>query len=311
MNGKITVVGSLNMDLVVTIPKMPILGETILGNGFMTAPGGKGANQAVAVARLGGTVCMVGCVGNDMYGSQLLANLTDNNVDVSHVEIVDDVTTGVAIVAVKDNDNFIIVNPAANSLLTPGMVKKLESLIASSSILVVQLEIPLAAVEMAISIARKHGVKVLLNPAPARQLSDDLLALVDILTPNESECEMITGISINGPEDAKRAVEFLNSKGVAQVIITMGRRGAVYNSASGIRHKKAAPVEAVDTTAAGDSFTGAIAVSLSQGKTLDEAVDFATIVGALTVTRKGAQPSLPTMQDVREFIDRVVHHPSE
>jgi ribokinase len=302
MSGNITVIGSLNMDLVVHAPKVPIMGETILGSGFMTAPGGKGANQAVAAARLGGEVFMIGCVGNDMYGKDLLHNLKENNVIIDHIKVEDSTSTGVAVIMIKDGDNCIIVDPAANSLLTPEMIDASEEIIKNSSIIVVQLEIPLETVVRAILLAKKHGVKVLLNPAPARKIDDELLAQVDVLTPNETECEIITGITINNAEDAKRAVEFLNGKGVPHVIITMGGNGVVYNSLDGIQHKTAPTVKVVDTTAAGDSFTGAIALALSQGKTIEEAIDFANIVGPLTVTKEGAQTSLPTMEDVYNYI---------
>jgi len=302
MSSKITVIGSLNMDLVVNAPRVPVMGETILGSGFMTASGGKGANQAVAAARLGGEVSMIGCVGNDMYGKDLLHNLKENNVIIDHVTVKDSTSTGIAVIIIKEGDNCIIVNPAANSLLTPEMIEDSEKIIKNSSIIVVQLEIPLPTVVRAISLAKKHDIKVLLNPAPASKLSDEVLAMVDVLTPNETECEMITGIKISSIEDGKRAVEFLNRKGVPYVIITMGGNGVVYNSPEGILHKTVPAVKVVDTTAAGDSFSGAIAVALSEGKTIDEAVDFANIVGTLTVTKKGAQTSLPTVKDVENYI---------
>jgi len=303
MSGNITVIGSLNMDLVITTPQVPVMGETILGSDFMTAPGGKGANQAVAAARLGGNVSMIGCVGNDMYGMELMQNLLVNNVRVDHVKVEDATSTGVAIIIIQEGDNCIIVNQAANSLLTPDMINHSEELIKNSNLIVVQLEIPMETVVRALSIAKRHGVKVLLNPAPARKLSDEFLAMVDILTPNETECEIITGITINCIEDAKNAVEFLNQKGVPQVVVTMGGKGVVYNSSKGIQHKPAPVVQVVDTTAAGDSFSGAIALALSQGKYIDEAVDFANIVGPLTVMKKGAQTSLPTIKDVEDYIN--------
>jgi len=303
MSKKITVVGSLNMDLVVTTPKVPVMGETILGSGFMTAPGGKGANQAVAAAKLGGEVYMIGCVGSDIFGKNLLDNLTENKVNIDNVEVKDSTSTGIAVIIVKDGNNSIIVDSGANSLLTPEMIDKFEEIIKNSDIMVVQLETPLDTVERAISIAKSHGVKVLLNPAPARKLSNELLSMVDIFTPNESECEIITGISISSIDDAKRAVAFLNERGIPQVIITLGGKGVVYNSTAGILHKSVPNVKVVDTTAAGDSFSGAVALALSQGKNIDEAVDFGNIVGTLTVTKKGAQTSLPTMEDVNLFLN--------
>lgn len=299
---KITVIGSLNIDLVVNTPRVPVLGETILGSGFFTAPGGKGANQAVAAARLGGHVSMVGCVGNDIFGKNLLRNLTDNNVDIENVKVIENAPTGVAMITIKDGDNFIIVDPGANSALTPAMVNELEAQIKESFIVVIQLEIPFETVETAIKLAHKYGTKVLLNPAPARALSDELLKNIDIITPNEKECELITGLPIETIDAAKTATRFLMQKGIPQVIITMGSGGVVYNSENKICHKPTHKVTVVDTTAAGDSFTGAIAVALSEGNSIDEAVDFANIVGALTVTKSGAQRSLPISVDVDEFV---------
>jgi len=298
---RITVIGSLNMDLVITTPKVPVMGETVLGSGFMTVPGGKGANQAVAAAKLGGNVTMIGCVGSDTFGEELLNNLRRNSVDTSHMRMLDGVPTGIAMIVVNEGNNFIIVDPGANYQLAPQMIDSVEDLIKESCIMVAQLEIPLDTVERAIDIAKRNDVKVLLNPAPAIKLEDSLLAKVDILTPNETECEIITGISIKSVEDAKNAVAYLMNKGVENVIVTMGGNGVVYNSGNKIIHKTVPNVKVVDTTAAGDSFSGALAVALSQGKTIDEAVDFGNIVGTLTVLKKGAQTSLPTMEDVLKF----------
>ncbi len=303
MSKKIVVVGSINMDLAINAPRIPSIGETILGNGFMTAPGGKGANQAVAAARLGGEVSMIGCVGGDVFGQSLLDSLSGNNVDISRIHTDESISTGVAVVVINAGNNCIIVDPGANSSLTPEMIEAAEDIIKESCIVVIQLEIPLETVEKTVSIARKHGVKVLLNPAPAKELSDELLSNVDILTPNESECEFLAGVKIKCIEDAKRAVELLNKKGVAQVIITLGGNGVVYNSCSnGILHKTVPEVKVLDTTAAGDSFSGAVALAIAQGKNIDAAVDFGNIVGSLTVTKKGAQTSLPTLAEYLNFL---------
>jgi ribokinase len=298
---KITVVGSLNMDLVVSTPKVPVMGETIMGSGFLTAPGGKGANQAVAAAKLGGNVSMIGCLGNDIFGRDLRKNLEDSNVKTEAIKSFEDSATGIAMIVVNKGNNFIIVDPGANSMLSPLLVSEQEKIISESDIVMVQLEIPLETVERAIDIAKKSGIKVLLNPAPARELSDELLLKVDIFTPNETECEIITGLSIRNIADAGKAIEFLVAKGIPQVIVTMGGKGVVYNRGKEIVHKGVPEVTVIDTTAAGDSFSGAIAVALSQGKTIDEAVDFGNIVGTLTVTKKGAQTSLPTLKDVEDF----------
>lgn len=301
---KIVVIGSLNMDLVVNTPRIPALGETVLGSGFFTAPGGKGANQAVAAARLGGSVSIVGCVGDDIFGKELKQNLLVNDVDIINVKVIENTPTGVAMITVKDGDNFIIVDPGANFCLTTDIIDELEDLIKDSFLVVIQLEIPFETVERAVESAHKHGVKVLLNPAPARTLPDDLLEKIDIITPNEKECELITGLPVRNIDDAKAAVSFLMQKGIPQVVITMGSAGAVYNNGSKIMHKSAVKVKAVDTTAAGDSFSGAISVALTEGKSIDEAIDFANLVGALTVTKKGAQLSLPMRKNVDEMINK-------
>lgn len=301
--GKITIIGSINMDLVVCTPKIPIMGETVIGEGFMTAPGGKGANQAVAAARLGGQVSMVGCVGDDIFGKNLTKNLSKNNVSIRSIKTIQNKSTGIAVIVIKEGDNFIIVDPGANHELTPTMIDDVEDLIKESSIIVLQLEIPMESVKRAIKIAKKNKVKVLLNPAPAQKLDDRLLADVDIITPNETESEIITGIPIRSVDDAKKAVEYLKKKGIPQVIVTMGKHGVVYNSGTDIINKPVPDVEVVDTTAAGDSFTGALSVAITEGKTIDEAIDFANIVGTLTVTKKGAQTSLPTIEDVHSFMN--------
>ncbi|MGI6113772.1 MAG: ribokinase [Mahellales bacterium] len=298
---KITVVGSLNMDMSLTIPKVPVVGETVIGDGLMVCPGGKGANQAVAAVRLGGKVSMIGCVGNDAHGRSLLNNLSANNVDIDNVKILDDTPSGLAMIGIYNGDNMILVYPGANSRVTPDIIDSNEELIKNSSMLVLQLEIPMETVEYAVKISKKHNVKVLLNPAPAKQLAGELLAGVDIITPNQSECEVITGIKVNNINDAKKAISVIKEMGVGQVIVTMGSQGVVYNNADEIIYKPAHKVKVVDTTAAGDSFNGALAVALSQGKSVDKAIDFANIVGALTVTKKGAQPSLPTIEDVESF----------
>lgn len=303
---KITVIGSLNMDLVVNTPKVPSIGETLLGSGFMTVPGGKGANQAVAAARLGGQVSMIGCVGNDIFGKNLIKNLQDNRVDVKSVKIVDESSTGVAMIVVENGDNFIIVDPGANFRITPQMIDSIEMLIKSSYIIMLQLEIPYDIVDYAVNMAYQNNVKVLLNPAPARRLSDELLSKVDIFTPNELECEMITGIPIKSVEDAKTAVVYLRNKGIGNVIITMGKNGVVYNSGDSIIHKPVPIVKVMDTTAAGDSFSGAVAVALTESESIDEAVDFGNKVGTLTVMKKGAQISLPSRHDVDEFEKTVI-----
>lgn len=298
---KITVIGSLNMDLVINTPRVPVMGETIIGSGFMTAPGGKGANQAVAAAKLGGNVTMVGCVGDDIFGRDLINNLKINKVNTETVQILGEVPTGVAVITVNEGNNCIIVDPGANGKLSPDSIEKYEALIKDSSIVVIQLEIPMETVKKAIDVAKKHQVKVLLNPAPAVKLDDALLSSVDIFTPNETECEIITGMPIKSVDDAMKAVTYLNGKGIANVVVTMGGKGVVYNNGSEVIHKPVPKVKVVDTTAAGDSFSGALAVAITNGRDIDGAIDFANIVGTLTVTKKGAQNSLPTLEEVINY----------
>lgn len=298
---KIIVVGSLNMDMVINTPRIPKLGETIIGSNFMTIPGGKGANQAVAAAKLGGDVSMIGCVGDDIFGQNLRENLKSCNVDIQNIKGIKNVSTGVAVVTVCDGDNTIILDSGANFKIDCNVIDKISEVIIESYMVIIQLEIPQEVVEYVIALAYKNKVKVLLNPAPARQLSDELLSKVTIFTPNETECEIITGISINSIEDAKSAVHYLRNKGIQNVIVTMGKNGVVYNSGEAVIHKKVSTVKAVDTTAADDAFSGAIAVALSEGKTIDEAVDFGNKAGTLTVMKIGAQISLPTRQDVENF----------
>ncbi len=294
--------GSLNMDLVIAAPRMPVMGETIFGKGFMTSPGGKGANQAVAASRLGGEVAMIGCVGDDLFGRELVENLRANLVAAENVRMLKEVPTGVAVITVVNGDNCIILDSGANHSVKPQDITPMESLIKSADILLLQLEIPLETVEKAVEIAVRNGVKVILNPAPALNLPVELLKRVDVLTPNESECEYITGVECGTVEAAGKAAECLLEKGIKQVAVTMGAKGVVYNAGKRIVHKGVPMVKAIDTTAAGDSFSGALAVALSNDKDMDEAIEFANTVATLTVTKKGAQNSLPYLKDVRAWL---------
>ena len=300
---KICIVGSLNMDLCVETPRVPAMGETILGGGFFTSPGGKGANQAVAAAKLGAGVTMIGRVGSDAFGAQLLENLRGCGVGTRHVRAVPGAATGVAVIVLHNRDNCIIVAPGANALLSPRDISDLEPVIAESDLLVLQLEIPLETARQAMELARARGVKVLLNPAPAARLPADFLALADILTPNESECALLTGLPCDTPEQVELAAKALLQMGVPQVVVTLGGSGVLYASGETATRKPAWPVRVADTTAAGDSFTGALAAALAAGANFGGAIDFALAAAALTVTRKGAQNSLPSLAEVTEFIE--------
>lgn len=299
---EICVVGSLNIDMAITAPRIPPMGETIHGTGFMTSPGGKGANQAVAAARLGGKVKMIGFVGNDLFGGSLKKNLEENGIDTGLVGTAEGVPTGVAVIVVKEGDNFIILDSGANNSNTAESVKSSAEAISGADMVLLQHEIPQAAVEKAIELARANGTKVLLNPAPARPLEDRLLKQLDIIVPNESECAFITGLPVNSVSDAEKSVEFLMKKGVPQVVVTMGEKGVIYNRNEEIVYKQAQKVEPVDTTAAGDSFIGALAVALTSGKSIDEAVDFAGVVAAVTITRRGAQFSIPFLNELDNYM---------
>lgn len=297
----VVVVGSINIDLSINTSSIPVVGETILGNNFRISSGGKGANQATTVAKLGKSVLLIGCVGNDLYGKRVLSDLKGSKVKTDFIKVVNETSTGVAIIIINEGDNFIIVDPAANNKVDITEIEEEE--ISSCDIVVLQLEIPLETVSKVVEIAKSNNKKVLLNPAPGRILSNELLSKIDIITPNESECEIITGIKVNCLSDAKKAIYYFLDKGVKQVVITMGDKGCYYNSGREIRYKSAIDVVAMDTTGAGDSFTGAIAVAISEGMVIEDAIDFATAVSAIVVTKHGAQCSLPTLNEVKEFMN--------
>lgn len=299
----IIVVGSLNMDLVTYTGRVPVTGETIIGKSFRQIPGGKGANQADAIAKLGAEVKMIGCVGNDGMGAALLESLRRDGVDVAMVKRVDGVSTGIASITVDaSGNNSIIVVPGANGRLSVEDMQASLEAFEDSNIVVAQLEVPTETVKFAIKAAKQLGKLTILNPAPAAELEDELLSKVDILVPNETELELLSGIRIQNEADLERAAGLLIDKGVQELIVTLGSKGCVHFNKSGSKAYPAYKVDAVDTTAAGDSFIGALAAAISEGKTLEEAIRFATAVGALTVTREGAQSSLPLRKEVEAFI---------
>ncbi|TEU14504.1 MAG: ribokinase [Anaerolineales bacterium] len=303
MPAKIAVVGSLNMDLVVRAPHMPIPGETVIGSDFRTIPGGKGANQAVAAARLGAEVTMIGRVGDDDFGRAQLRNLGELGIDTTHVIVDPEAATGIALITLDaSGQNSIVLASGANMRLAREDINAAQVTIVQSDVLVLQLESPLEVVTYAIDIAHAEGVKVILNPAPARPLPEETLARLDYLIPNESETALLTGIEVTDIHSAKEAAERLREEGVGTVILTLGARGAFLVSAEESVHVPGYKVEVVDTTAAGDAFVGGLAVALAQGQNLAEAARYANAAGALAVTRLGAQPSLPTRQEVEEFM---------
>ncbi|MEK4877370.1 MULTISPECIES: ribokinase [Paenibacillus] len=301
----IVVIGSLNMDMVVRTNRSPDAGETLIGQAFALSPGGKGANQAVAAARLGAEVSMIGRVGKDTFGSEMLEIIRNEGIHIEHISVSEHQATGVAsIIIEEDGENRIIVVPGANIELTVEDIQALEAVISQTKIIVLQLEMDLAMSEQAIAISHRKGIPVILNPAPARVLKDEMLAQVSYLTPNETEAGILSGMTVDSAETAEQAARILLQKGVQNVIVTLGSKGALIVNAEGAKAVPGFPVKAVDTVAAGDSFNGALAQQLVLGKTLEEAVSFANAVGALAVGKEGAIPSLPQLSEVEQFLKR-------
>lgn len=295
---KILVVGSINMDLVVRVPHSPKPGETVLGGDFETFPGGKGANQAVAAARMDGEVTMIGRVGIDAFGDALIQGLVEDKIKTTHVIKDSSAPTGVAMIAVSaDGENLIVVASGANYEVSPDDVDKARELMRETDLLLLQLECPLETVTAAIDLAKVYHVPVVLNPAPAQPLSKGLLANVDVLTPNESELALLSG-----EKDIDKAIQKLKEWGVKNLVITLGANGARVVTEDIDRQLSAHEITAVDTTAAGDAFNGAMAVALAEGNQLIEAVKYGLAAGALAATKRGAQPSLPTRETVENFM---------
>lgn len=295
---KVLVVGSINMDLVVRVPHSPRPGETVLGGDFETFPGGKGANQAVAAARMGGEVTMVGRVGTDNFGDTLIQGLIEDNIKTTYVIKDSDTPTGIAMVAVAaDGENLIVVASGANYKVSETDVTNARDIMRDTDLLLLQLECPMEAVTAAVDLAKAYDIPVVLNPAPAQPLSQALLASVDVLTPNETELMMLAGV-----DNVSEAIEKVLSWGTKNLVVTLGANGARVVSEGIDRHIPAHEITAVDTTAAGDAFNGALAVAYAEGKPLLEAVNYGMAAGALAATRRGAQPSLPTRDAVENLI---------
>ena len=300
---KVVVVGSINMDLVARSQRIPHAGETVIGGDFRTVPGGKGANQAVAARRLGAKVRMLGRVGMDPFGSQLLDNLSRAGVDTISIGRDPQAASGIALIMVDDaGQNSILVAPGANMLLASADMDAAEEVIASAQVMLLQLEIPLETVVRAVQIGHAHGVKVVLNPAPAQPLPPELTRLVDVLVPNEFEAALLTGLPVDSDEQIRVAASALRATGAVNVIITLGGRGALLATAEGFQHFPAFPVKPVDTTAAGDAFVGCLGAALAEGRSLEEAVRWGSAAGALSTTKKGAQPSLPQRKEVEKLL---------
>ncbi len=300
---KICVVGSSNIDLVVKSQRLPLRGETILGGEFLMVPGGKGANQAVAAAKLGAEVYFVSKLGDDIFGTQSFANFKKEGVNIKYVTRTSKALSGVASIAVDGaGNNTIVVAPGANHLLSPQDVKKAEKDITSCGAVVCQLEIPLKTVECAAILAKKYKIPFILDPAPAQKLSKELLKMTDVIKPNETEAEILTGIEVTDTKTAEKAARKLLKCGVKTVIITMGAKGCFVVNEETSEFFGAKSVKAVDSTAAGDAFVGGLAFCISSGSNILEAISFAGNVAALSVTKMGAQSSMPSMKEVENFV---------
>lgn len=301
---RIVVVGSSNVDMVARVEEMPLVGETVGGAEFMSAFGGKGANQAVAAARLGGDTVFVTCVGKDIYGDTLEKNFASDGIDISRMKFSADKPTGTALILVDSKGrNSIAVAPGANANLLPEDIEALESDIAGAEYVLVQLEIPMATVEKTVDLAFRHGVKVILNPAPMCPIPNELLSRLYLITPNETEAARLTGIEVDCEEKAAEAAALLFAKGVRNVVITLGEKGSFVASADKSGIVPAIKVNAVDTTAAGDVFNGALVTALAEGKDIFRAAEFATAASAISVSRMGAQPSIPRREEVDSLLN--------
>ncbi|WP_367372102.1 ribokinase [Pseudomonas lini] len=302
MPAKVVVIGSLNMDLVTRAPRLPRGGETLIGQSFATVSGGKGANQAVAAARLGAQVSMVGCVGSDAYGEALRGALLAEQIDCQAVSTVED-SSGVALIVVDDNSqNAIVIVAGANGALTPEVIDRFDAVMQTADVIICQLEVPDATVGHALKRGRELGKTVIFNPAPAsRPLPADWYAAIDYLIPNESEASALSGLPVDSLSTAETAAARLIAMGAGKVIITLGSQGSLFADGKRFEHYPAPKVKAVDTTAAGDTFVGGFAAALAAGKSEVEAIRFGQVAAALSVTRAGAQPSIPTLSDVQAF----------
>ena len=303
--GNLVVLGSINADHILNLETFPTPGETVTGNQYQVAFGGKGANQAVAAGRSGANIAFIACTGDDDTGERVRKQLASDNIDIAPVSVVAGESTGVALIFVNaEGENVIGIHAGANAALTTERVEAQRGIIAGAEALLMQLESPVESVLAAAKIAHENHTSVVLNPAPACVLSDELLALVDIITPNETEAEKLTGIRVENDDDAARAALALHDKGIGTVIITLGSRG-VWASVNGEgRRVPGFKVKAIDTIAAGDTFNGALVTALLEGKAMDYAIRFAHAAAAIAVTRKGAQPSVPWRKEIDEFLSQ-------
>ena len=300
---RICVVGSANVDFTVALPRLPRVGETVSAGSLLVNRGGKGANQAVAARRLGADVRMIGCVGDDDSGGEIRRALLEQGIGADGLVTTPEAATGTALIFVDPQGrNQIGVAPGANHRLTVEMARRGEDAIAWAEVVLCQLEVPVPVVRWALETARQHGAITVLNPAPVQELSDELLSLVDYLTPNEGEATALTGTDVTDLDTVRRAAARLVERGAGAVVVTLGEQGALVCDGGSAVHFEAFPVEAVDTTGAGDAFNGALAVGLAAGGSLEQVIPLASAAGALTCTRRGAQAALPTRADVERFL---------
>ncbi|WP_407333547.1 ribokinase [Enterovibrio sp. 27052020O] len=307
---KLVVLGSVNADHVLQVPSFPRPGETLHGRSYQVIPGGKGANQAVAAARLEADIGFIACVGDDPFGVNIRESFKCDGINIAGVKMQADCPTGIAMIQVSDSgENSICISAEANAKLTADAIEPDLTRIRQADYLLMQLETPLDGIERAAQVAKGHGTKVILNPAPARELPERLLACVDIITPNETEAEVLTGIKVDDETSAKLAADKLHDKGIETVMITLGAKGVYvsHQNASQQNEGKIIPgfrVEATDTTAAGDTFNGAFVTGLMESMPLESAIKFAHAAAAISVTRFGAQTSIPTRDEVDAFLMR-------
>lgn len=301
--GSLVVLGSINADHILNLESFPAPGETLLGSQYQIAFGGKGANQAVAAGRSGAKIAFIACTGDDDTGERVRKQLASDNIDIAPVSVIAGESTGVALIFVNgEGENVIGIHAGANAALTVELVEAQRERIAHASALLMQLESPIESVLAAAKIARENQTLVALNPAPASELSDELLSLLDIITPNETEAEKLTGVRVDNEADAAKAAQVLHDKGIKTVLITLGSRG-VWASVNGEGSRiPGFKVQAIDTIAAGDTFNGALITALLEEKPLAEAIRFAHAAAAIAVTRKGAQPSVPWRKEIDDFL---------
>jgi ribokinase len=303
---KIIVFGSINMDFIARTSRLPVPGETIIGYDFQNLPGGKGANQAVACARLGAETMMIGCVGSDIFGDNIITELKNSKVDVSLISRNNRVSTGVALITVNETgENNIIIIPGANGEVGKNELMILESTLEKVDILLLQLEIPIDIVLQAAILGKEKKVTVILDPAPAQKFPEELFRLVDVFTPNEIETASLVGFNIDSWDKASKAAHIFLQKGVRQSVIKMGNKGTLLTNQKFEQIYPSVPVEAIDTVGAGDAFNGALAVALNEGKTINEAVQWGNAAGAFAVTRKGAQTAMPSRSELTVMLGKL------